>query len=77
MANIKIKGEKPFQLSSAHSFGVSPSNEGYTLQYSADGINYTAWDEATPANETLFCINVPKNVFFYLKGNASDVVVAF
>ena len=39
MANcIKIKGEAPFQVLS-HSFIVSPSEEGYTLNYSADGIH--------------------------------------
>lgn len=77
MAQLKINGEQPFQLSSAHSFSVSPSSEGYTLQYSADGISYTDWDEATPANETLFVINVPKNTYYKLSGNGSQVVVSF
>ena len=77
MTPLKIKGEKPFQVTSAHSFAVSPSNEGYTLQYSADGISYTDWDEATPSGENLFVINVPKNTYYKLSGNASDVTVTF
>ena len=73
---IKVNGEDAFQVL-AHSFGVSPSSEGYTLQYSADGINYTDWAEATPANENLFVINVPKFSFFKLDGNSSDVTVIY
>lgn len=73
---IKVNGEDAFQVL-AHSFGVSPSTEGYTLQYSADGINYTDWDEATPANENLFVINIPKFSFFKLDGNASDVIIVY
>lgn len=73
---IKVNGEDAFQVL-AHSFGVSPSSEGYTLQYSADGINYTDWEEATPANENLFVINVPKYTFFKLDGNSSDVIIVY
>lgn len=74
---IKITGEEPFQIPSAHSMGVSPSNEGYTLQYSVDGINYTDWEEATPANENLFVIGFPKYTFFKLDGNSSDVIIVY
>lgn len=77
MAKLKIDGEQPFQLSSAHSFAVSPSEEDYTLQYSADGYDYTDWEEETPAGETLFVINVPKNTYYKLSGNASEVTVSF
>lgn len=76
MARIKINGEAPFQVL-AHSFSVSPSSEGYTLNYSADGINYDAWDKETPADETLFVLNVPKLSFFKLVGNASDVIINY
>ena len=76
MAQKKISGETQFQVL-AHSFSVSPSEEGYTLNYSADGNSFTAWEEATPANETLFVVNVPKMAFFKLVGNGSDVVINF
>lgn len=76
MARIKINGETPFQVL-AHSFSVSPSSEGYTLNYSADGINYDAWDEATPANENLFVLNVPKLSYFKLVGNGSNVIINY
>lgn len=73
---IKVNGDDAFQVL-AHSFGVSPSSNGYTLEYSADGIDYTDWDEATPANENLFVINVPKFSYFKLKGNNGEVTVIY
>jgi len=75
MAKIKIQGEQPFQIISSHSFGISPSKEGYTLNYSADGVNYTAYDKATPADENCFVLNVPKFCYFKLIGNNSDVII--
>lgn len=77
MAKIKVNGEAAFQISVAHSMGVSPSAEGYTLNYSADGFDYTAWEEATPANENLFVINFPKGAYFKLVGNQSEVTVTY
>ena len=76
MAQKTISGEAQFQVL-AHSFSVSPSEEGYTLNYSADGKSFTAWEDATPANETLFVVNVPKMAYFKLVGNGSDVVINF
>ena len=76
MSIIKVKGEQPFQIL-AHSFAVTPSSEGYTLNYSANGEEYTAWEEATPANETLVVNGVAKLMYFKLVGNQSDVEINF
>lgn len=76
MAKLKINGEQPFQIL-AHSFGVSPAEASYTLQYSADGFDYTDWTENTPAEENLFVINVPKFSFFKLKGNTGEVTICY
>lgn len=76
MSRLKIKGEQPFQIL-AHSFAVSPSAEGYTLNYSANGEEYTAWEEATPANEVLVVNGVAKLMYFKLVGNQSDVEINF
>ena len=73
---VKITGEQPFQVLS-HSFGVSPSEEGYTLNYSADGKNYTQYSESTPADENLFVLGVPKYSYFYLEGNDSEVTIIY
>ena len=76
MARIKITGEQPFQVLGT-SFAVSPSAEGYTLNYSANGVEYTAWEEATPANEVLVVNGVAKLMYFKLVGNASDVDINY
>ena len=71
----KITGEQPFQTINGN-FSVSPSNEGYTLQYSSDGISYTSWEEETPANEVLIVTGIPlMPIFWRLKGNNSDVTI--
>lgn len=36
---IKVTGEQPFQVEAPH-FAISPSETGYTLAYSADGVHY-------------------------------------
>lgn len=74
--NINVKGESPFQVL-ANAFGVSASESGYTLAYSADGFSYTNWKEATPAGEVLFVNDLPKGAYFKLVGNTSDVVVTY
>ena len=76
MARIKITGEQPFQVL-ATSFAVSPSAEGYTLNYSANGVEYAAWEEATPSNEVLVVNCVAKLMYFKLVGNASDVDINY
>jgi hypothetical protein len=45
--------------------------------YSADGYNYTAWSEATPANETLVVNSIANGMFFYFSGNTSTVTVVY
>ena len=76
MSRMIVNGENQFQVL-AHSFAVSPSAEGYTLNYSADGITYSAWDEATPANEVLVVNGIAKEMYFKLVGNASNVNITY
>ena len=76
MTQKTISGETPFQVL-AHSWAASPSAEGYTLNYSADGINYTAYTEETPANEVLIVNGVAKNMWFKLAGNNSEVTITY
>lgn len=76
MARFKINGEAPFQVL-AHSFGVSPADDNYTLEYSADGFTYTEWEDETPAEENLFVINIPKYAYFRLKGNTGEVTICY
>lgn len=76
MITLKIQGEQAFQVN-AHSFSCSPSAEGYTLNYSTDGENYTAYTASTPSNETLIVNGVAKSMYFKLVGNNSQVTVVY
>lgn len=75
MKKIVITGEQPFSVL-AHSFSVY-SDDAYTLNYSADGVHYTAWEESTPAGETLVVNGVAKSMYFYLDGNNSDATIIY
>ena len=74
MAKIKIQGEQPFQVD-AHSFSVSPSNDNYYLEYSADGVNYTQYEEQVESGDTLIVNGVAYNQFIRLSGNNSEVTI--
>lgn len=71
-----ITGETPFSVL-AHSFALSPSAQGYTLNYSADGINWTAWSEATPSGENLVVNGVARDMYFKCVGNTDELVLTY
>lgn len=73
---LQISGEKPFQVL-AHSFSVSPSNENYTLQYSANGTEWTSVDTEVPADENLVVVNCAFGQYIKLSGNNSEVTVIY
>lgn len=74
--NLTISGETPFSVL-AHSFSVGHSSSGYTLLYSAGDDKFTAWEEATPANETLIVNGVAKGMIFKLSGNTDTVIIKY
>lgn len=69
----KIQGEQPFQVL-ASNFSIGPSNEGYTLQISSDGTNYSDLF-SVGANVTRMVTGVANGSFYRLSGNASEVAV--
>lgn len=69
----KVKGEAPFQVL-ASNFSIGPSNEGYTLQISADGSNYSDLF-SVGANVTRMVTGVANGSYYRLSGNNSDVTV--
>lgn len=73
---MKVQGENSFSVPEK-SFAVSPSQEGYTLQYSANGVDFTDYSEATPANEVLVVNGTAKNMTYKLKGNQSLVYIQY
>ena len=75
MKKIVVTDEAAFSVL-AHSFSVY-SDSSYTLNYSADGEHFTAWEESTPAGETLVVNGVAKGMYFYLDGNSGDAVIIY
>lgn len=69
----KVSGEQPFQVLAAN-FSISPSNEGYTLQISADGENFSDLF-AVGAGITRMVTGVANGSYYRLSGNNSDVIV--
>ena len=69
----QIKGEQPFQVLN-NAFSISPSNEGYQLQISSDGFNYTTLFSVGP-NVTRLVTGVAAGSYYRLLGNNSDVVI--
>lgn len=73
---MTVQGEKPFSVV-AHSLAISPSAQGYTLQYSADGIGWTSYPDAIPANEVLVINGIPRNLFLKCVGNTDELTITF
>jgi len=69
----KIQGEQPFQVLT-NNFSISPSNEGYTLQISADGKQYSNLF-SVGAGVTRLVTGVAANSYYRLLGNHSQVSV--
>lgn len=68
-----VNGEQPFQVLTS-SFSISPSNEGYTLQISADGRQYSNLF-TVGAGVTRLVTGVAANSYYRLLGNQSEVIV--
>lgn len=73
---IIVKKEAPFQVT-GDSIAISPSNEGYELYFSADGLSYTSTGKVVPANTAFQYKAKTEGLFYKLVGNDSDVTVSF
>lgn len=69
----QIKGEQPFQVLN-NAFSISPSNEGYQLQISSDGFNYSTLF-SVGAGVTRLVTGVAAGSYYRLLGNDSDIVI--
>ena len=69
----KIVGEQPFQVLTSN-FSISPSSEGYTLQISADGTNFSNLF-TVGAGVTRLVTGVAANSYYRLSGNQSKVSI--
>ena len=70
---VIVTDEVPFKvLNTSCTIGYS---NGYTLAYSADGVNFTQYGEATPADEVNVVNGLTRYSWLKLVGNSGDVVV--
>lgn len=74
MAKIKISGEQPFQVG-APRFCIGRTPAGYTLQYSADGVHFTSWEEGTLAETDQVVANAAEGMYFRLLGNTGEDII--
>lgn len=75
MAKITVHGEEVFRAQKSQ-FAVAPTSAGYTVAYSANGIDFTNDTEAVvPANENLVYLGSMQFGFYKLVGNADNVEV--
>lgn len=67
-----VSGETPFKALKS-TFAVGPTSSGYTLNYgtSKEG-PWTAYSEATPADECLVVNGIVPYMWFMLDGNADE-----
>lgn len=70
-----IHGETPFKCLK-DTFAIAGTSNGYTLNYSVDKVNWTAWEEETPAGETLIVNGATPLMYFKLDGNTDENVQA-
>ena len=75
MAKITVHGEEVFRAQKSQ-FAVAPTSAGYTVAYSANGIDFTNDTEAVvPANENLVYLGAMQYGYYKLVGNADNVEV--
>ena len=74
MARITVNGSEVFQIPRKN-FCIGYTSAGYTLNYSADGVNWTAWEKATAQNVNQIVENAPLNMYYKLAGNSQDGIV--
>lgn len=65
--------EAHFQVMSS-SFSVSPTVSGYTLMFSANGLDYSPFTTVAPGQNKQF-VNMSNGNYYYLSGNTGDFEV--
>lgn len=75
MAKITVHGEEAFRAQKDQ-FAVAPTSAGYTVAYSANGVDFTNdTDAVVPANENLIYNGCMTYGWYKLVGNSDNVEV--
>lgn len=73
MAKITVHGEEVFRAQ-RDQFSVAPTSAGYTVAYSANGVDFTNDEDAVvPANENLVYLGAMTYGYYKLVGNTDNV----
>lgn len=76
MATVSVPGETIFRVPVGN-FALSPSAEGYTLNYSVNGVNFDAWDTATAAGKNEIITNAHCGLYYKCVGNQSNLTLQY
>ena len=71
---LLVNKEEAFQVG-ASIFCIAATTDGYTLNYSADGKHFTAWEEGTLADTDQVVVGAAAGMYFKLDGNTDDGVL--
>lgn len=71
---IEVKNNQPFQATNTEFSFYAPSGE-YILYMSADGVNYTAWNETIIGEDTIVISGVVPDMFFKIDGIDGQLTV--
>ena len=75
MGKISVHGEEVFRAQKDQ-FAVAPTEGGYTVAYSADGVNFTNdTDAVVPAHENLVYLGAMQYGYYKLVGLTGDAEV--
>lgn len=74
MAAIKVSGEAKFRAQ-RDQFAIAPTSAGYTIAYSANGVDFTEdTDAVVPANENLVYLGAMTYGWYKMVGNTDNDV---
>lgn len=74
MAKISVSGEQSWRAQ-RNQFAISPTSGGYTIEYSANGSDWTAdTDAVVPANENLVYLGAMTYGWYRMKNNQDNNV---
>ena len=74
MAAIKVSGEAKFRAQ-RDQFAIAPTSAGYTIAYSANGVDFTEdTDAVVPANENLVYLGAMTYGWYRMVGNTDNDV---
>lgn len=73
---LVINGEDAFQVDAPH-FCIGAAEDAYTLNYSADGVTFTAWPAEISEGVNQPVVGAARGMYYKLVGNTGDVTITY